>query len=103
MGPTDAMSQSQQWPQAASNSLGSEQPETSSDPTAPNWRSHPETEHRGPSFGSSYFNNPGVGPQFNAGVTQNNNTGSGNQFPWATFNRPIIGNVINRKSVLMLS
>lgn len=41
-------------------------------------------EQPGPSFEGSSFNNRGSGAQYNApGGTQNNNTGSGNQFPEA--------------------
>jgi hypothetical protein len=46
-----------------------------------------EMEPSTPSTQSGYiFNSYGSGPQFNAsGGTQNNNTGSGNQFPGASF------------------
>jgi hypothetical protein len=64
--------------------------QASGDLTRPNPRLHPESEHSRPSFGSSSFYNRGPEPQFNSprGI-QNINTGSGNQFPRATFIGPV--------------
>ena len=61
-----------------------EQPQASGDSTISNPRTRPETEYSGLSSGSSSFNNPGPGAQFNSPQgAQNTTFGSGNQFPGA--------------------